>query len=112
MSEITDKPESLAAKIIAFLARELAVPAEKIGMLTRLREDLRLDGVDAANLIEAYSLIFDVDIEAFRANDYFAPEQGPRPLFSRILWIFGNGKALRTLTVKDLILAAEAGKLV
>lgn len=112
MSEVlADQQQSMAARVVAFLSGELAVPPERIGMLTRLRQDLKMDGVDAANLIETFALTFDVDIDAFRVNDYFTAEQGINPLLCHILWIFGNGRPLKTLTVKDLILAAEKRKL-
>lgn len=111
MSDNALKQESMASRVIAFLSNELAVPPEKIGMLTRLRQDLKINGVDAANLIEAFALTFDVDNDTFRVNDYFTPDEGINPLMARIFWIFGNGRPLKTLTVKDLILAAEKGAL-
>jgi len=111
MSEIAEKPESMASRVVAFLSNELAIPASDIKMLTRLRQDLKLNGVDAANMIEAFGLTFDVNVDAFRANDYFAPEEGGNEKLLWVLWIFGNGKPLKTLTVKDLILAVEKGRL-
>lgn len=91
-----------AEEVIAFLARELDVPQETITPASRLRQDLGLDGEDAEYLIEAFGLHFDLDMSGLRINDYFAADAGVNPVLSYMLWIFGNGRPLRTLRVSAL----------
>lgn len=111
MADDPDKYESPAKKVTSFFSNELALPAEQINMTSRLRQDLKIDGVDAANILEAYALTFDVDIDSFRVNDYFGTETEIHPVWGWILWIFGNGRPLKTLTVADLVRAFEKGRL-
>lgn len=105
--------ESTAAQIVALLAEALDIPAQRIGMLTRLRQDLKLDGPVAEEVIALFALTFEVDTGPFRVNDYFAATPGGagNGFFAPLLWMFGNAKPLKTLTVKDLVLAAENGTL-
>ena len=60
-------------EVIEFLSRELAMDKSKIWPSSRLRQDLRVDGADAMQLIEAFSVAFEVDTDDFRFTDYFAP---------------------------------------
>ena len=112
MTEIDEKYQTPAHKVRAFLANELAVAPETINLTSRLRQDLHVNGVDAGDIVEAFSLTFDIDISGFRVNDYFGPGPERSPFLSGILWIFGNGRPLKTLTVADLVRAFESGKLV
>ena len=100
-----------AKKIITFLSEELEIPAEKINLTSRLRQDLGLEGDSAADLLEAYSLLYDVEIDAFRINDYFGAPSELNPLLAHFLWIFGNSRPLKTLTVADLIRALDTKEL-
>lgn len=111
MIEAAGQYETTAHKVRTFLANELALPPDQINLTSRLRQDLKMQGGDAADIIEAFSLTFDVDITYFRANDYFGPGIDINPALATILWVFGNGKPLKTLTVKDLILSVEKGRL-
>ncbi|PJB73178.1 MAG: hypothetical protein CO093_01230 [Alphaproteobacteria bacterium CG_4_9_14_3_um_filter_47_13] len=105
------KYETPAHKIRAFLAEELAIPPETINLTARLRQDLKLDGTEAAELLELFSLVFDIDISGFRINDYFSEGTMISPLLSGFLWVFGNGRPLKTLRVSDLVHAFDKGKL-
>lgn len=111
MTDSTEKYESPAQKVIAFFSNELAVPPEGINMTSRLRQDLKMNGIDAVNILEAYALTFDVDIGNFRTNDYFGTEKEIHPVLGWMFWIFGNARPLKTLTIADLVRAFEAGKL-
>ncbi len=103
--------QDMTEKIIDFLSTELAQPPEKIHLRTRLRQDLGINGADAADILEAFSLTFDADIDDFRINDYFEVEAGVNPVLSYMLWMLGNGKPLKTLRVADLARAVEIKKL-
>lgn len=114
MTRIDEKYETKAHKVRAFIANELAVPPESVNLTSRLRQDLKIDGADAADILEAFALSFDVDDSAFRANDYFGTGAGgfaPVPGLEWVLWFFGNGRPLKTLTVADLVRAVEKGYL-
>lgn len=97
--------------MLAFLAEELDAPLDKLSIWTRLREDLKLDGDAANELIVNYAYAFHVDIDAFRVNDYFNAGTGgnPNPVLAKILWLFGNALPLKPLTIGDLIRGAEQG---
>lgn len=98
--------------LIAFLGEEIGETREQITIWTRVRQDLGVDGDAAADLIANYAYAFHVDIENFRFNDYFNTGGNPHPVLAWWLSLFGNGRPLKTLTVRDLIQGAEAGRLV
>jgi len=106
-----EKYETPARRVRDFLAEELDMPAEKINLTSRLRQDLKITASDAADILESFSLTFGIDIGGFRVNDYFSAGPTPHPAFSFLLWLFGNAKPLKTLRVTDLVRAFEAGKL-
>ena len=97
-------------EVIEFLSRELAMDKSKIWPSSRLRQDLRVDGADAMQLIEAFSVAFEVDTDDFRFTDYFGEKPQPQWV-AYMLWIFGNGQPLKTLTVQNLIHSALLKKL-
>lgn len=102
-------PSKTEKDVIAFLAGQLGEKGGGITIWTRIRQDLKLDGDDAAELIANYAYAFHVDIDAFRFGDYFSTAGSPHPLLAWWLYLFGNGRPLKNLTVRDLINAAEAG---
>ena len=97
-------------EVIEFLSRELAMDKSKIWPSSRLRQDLKVDGADAMQLVAAFSVTFDVDTEDFRVTDYFGEKPQPQWV-AFVLWLFGNGQPLKTLTVQNLIHAALLKKL-
>ena len=105
--------EKTEQDVLAFLAEELGLEREKLSIWTRLREDLKLDGDAANELIVNYAYAFHVDIEGFRVNDYFNAGTGgnPSPFLAKILWLFGNATPLKTLTVRDLVDGAMKGSM-
>jgi len=111
MNMTTQEYETPAQKVISFFAEQLGVLPESVNLTSRLRQDLGLNGEEAADLLELYALSFDVDIDAFRINDYFGADAGMIPVLSYLLWIFGNGRPLKTLTIADLVRAFDSGKL-
>lgn len=97
--------------VVAFLGEELGALPDDVSVWTRLRQDLRVDGDAANGLLADFSYVFAVDMAGFRVNDYFrAGDGGAHPVLSAILWLFGNAKPLKTLTVRDLVRAADAGR--
>ena len=97
-------------EVIEFLSRELAMDKSKIWPSSRLRQDLKVDGADAMQLVAAFSVTFDVDTEDFRFTDNFGEKPQPQWV-AFVLWLFGNGQPLKTLTVQNLIHAALLKKL-
>lgn len=96
---------AIQIEVIEFLSRELAMDKSKIWPSSRLRQDLRVDGADAMQLIEAFAVAFEVDTDDFRFTDYFG--ETPQPQWIAFtLWLFGNGQPLKTLTVENLTHAA------
>ncbi len=95
--------------VVAFLADALEMERSQITIWTRVRQDLKLDGDDAADLLANYSYAFHVDTDTFRFNDYFNTGGNAHPVLAWWLSLFGNGKPLRTLTVRDLVRGAEQG---
>jgi len=98
--------------VIAFLAQTLALPEEKVTIWSRLRQDLHVDGDVAADLIADFAYAFHVDLENFRFNDFFNTGGNAPAWMAWWLSWFGNAKTLKTLTVRDLIRAADKGYLV
>ncbi len=111
MSDDQPLQQTPAQRVIEFFSTELALPPEQIDLTSRLRQDLGIDDADAADLMEAYALTFDIDISAFRINDYFGADIGVHPVLSHIMWLFGNSRPLKTLTVADCAKALETGRL-
>jgi acyl carrier protein len=60
--------------IVAFVARQTAVRADRIRPETTLFGDLRIDGDDGVELLEAFSQRFGVDMSACDFRRYFGPE--------------------------------------
>lgn len=108
MTDLTQTAQT-STDVKAFLADLLQCEPESLQAPMRLRQDLGLDGADAEEVIEAFALRFDVDISLFRMNDYFGPEAGINPVWSFLLYLSGNAKPLKTLTIADLVTAAAQG---
>jgi len=75
----------------------------------RLREDLRLDGDDADEFLQAFSHEFKVDLSRLKFTDHFAVESGINPLTLLLHVVFEKRK--KSIRVSDLVVAAEAGYL-
>ncbi|OOQ57422.1 DUF1493 family protein [Mucilaginibacter pedocola] len=73
----------------------------EINLVTSIEEDLGVTGMEAVELIEKFSEVFNVDISCFTAKLYFHPE---------FYWGVEE-RIIRPFTVGDLYLAALLGKL-
>jgi acyl carrier protein len=97
---------ALEQKVKEFVARRINVKPECISLQTRLLEDLGIDGDDAVDLFEVFAQEFQVDISSLDLNKYFGPEAG----FNLFLFWLMPSSTLDTLTIQDLVSAAQAGK--
>jgi Protein of unknown function (DUF1493) len=97
----------IAKRVTEFLVRELRLRKTDLKRETRLRQDLRVYGTDAIELLEAFAEEFRVDMSGFDVAQYFWPE-GSDPI--RWLWRLLVGDKLLTMTVEDLVRSAESGR--
>lgn len=106
----------LQTRVIDFLSNEVGVRASDLSLETTLFGDLRLDGDDAAELLEKFGREFSVDLSQFHLSDHFGPE-GVWP-WTVIQWLapaFRRGtpeerSRLKPITIADLVRSAELGK--
>ena len=111
MDESSQIRQTPAQIVVNFLSEELGIPVEEINLTSKLRQDLKVDGEKAVDLLELFSLTHDVNIDSFRVNDYFGDEIANNRAIMFMMWLFGNGRPLKSLTVVDLIKSLETGKL-
>lgn len=97
--------------VVDFLADECGVTPEAITPHTRLRQDLGVNADNADEIIKDFGYAFRTDVSAFRISDYFSVMPRRSKAMGVLLWLSGNGKLLKTLTVADLVRAAERGRL-
>lgn len=67
----------LEQRVREFVARERAVPAERLRPDTTLFGDLGVDGDDAADLFAAFGREFGVDLRGLELGRHFGPEGLP-----------------------------------
>jgi acyl carrier protein len=89
--------------VISFLGEWLSCDDKKLGLDTRIGEDLGVDGDDAVELLEEYSKRFSVDISNFPFNEYFGPEVGSNPISFLYCLFVKNPGNLKTLYIRDLV---------
>lgn len=97
--------------VVDFLAGECGVAPEAITPHSRLRQDLGVNADNADGIIKDFGYAFRADVSSFRIGDYFSAMPRRNMAMSVLLWLSGNGKILKTLTVADLVRAAERGRL-
>jgi acyl carrier protein len=97
---------ALEQKVKEFVAKQICVKPESLSIQTRLCEDLGIDGADADDLFERFAEEFQVDLSTFQLDKYFGPEAGFNIFLS---WLVLSTK-LETLTIQDLVCAAQASK--
>lgn len=102
--------DELRTAIFRFTAQELRVNVERLRDQTQLGRDLRVDGADGWEFIEAFGAQFRVDISTFEPMRHFGPEAGPSPL--HWLWwaVTRSWPRLVPITLADLIVAAKTGR--
>ena len=60
--------------ISEFVAEFCAIPQSQLSATSRLEEDLGVSGDDAADLLEAFSTRYSVDLSSIRPHRHFWPE--------------------------------------
>ncbi|MEP6755959.1 MAG: DUF1493 family protein [Chthonomonadales bacterium] len=99
--------ESLEIRVKEFLAEYLDEPIAKFQNHCRIEEDLNYTGSDAAELIDAFAIYFEVTLENLDFHKHFGPE-GCNPFWLLLppIWLKDHGKY--PVTVQHLINVAEA----
>ncbi len=101
--------ENVLEEIKSIIHDQIGNSRSEINRSTRIFEDLRIDGDDAFELLDAFRKKFNVDMSGFNINEYFGPEGLDSIGF--IISIFSkNSVDLKPLTLGDLEEAAKAGK--
>lgn len=88
-------PKLLAQAVLKLVAECAGVDVEQISLDTAINLDLGVDGDDAAELLEAFSSRFAVDLATFRFDRYFGSEG------------LGFGGSMAPLTIRDLVQMAD-----
>ena len=108
--------QSLYDRVVAFVAKERAVRADRLTPETTLFGDLGTDGDDGIELLEDFAREFQVEMSGCDASRYFGSEGLP-PWFL-ICWIilaFRRGTSeerarLQPIRIADLVRSAELGR--
>jgi hypothetical protein len=114
--------KNLLQQIISFTAQETLSDIDSISLKTRLLEDLGIDGEDGEEFLMRFSREFEVDLSNLTYEKHFGAEAGSNPITLGFYFTFvffknlfnpniGDGKAdkLISITIEDLVHAAEAG---
>lgn len=107
MCAVNGSVSDTAERVAAFLGMELHVKTCDLHSETRLKQDLRVDGADAVDLLEKFAEEFEVDMSACDLSRHFGPESGDPFIW---LWQFITRKKLTPITVADLVCCAETGR--
>ena len=68
--------QDLTDRVIQFLSEQLGVREQRIAANTTIFTDLRVDGDDGVELLEAFGDRFDVDMTACEPARHFGPDGG------------------------------------
>ncbi len=77
----------------------------------RLYHDLRISGDDAADFLDKYSILFNVNIGNFQFSDYF-PHEGASLVANLMGLHIAPGQPYKDLTIADLLTGIQYGRLV
>lgn len=67
-------PDAVLERVFDLVAKKTGVERERLDASTRLVKDLGCNGDDAAELLEAFSEQFKIDLQEFPFMDYFSSE--------------------------------------
>ena len=110
-SHRTDPAQPLVAAVIAFVAKQLSVPPDRIHQNTRIERDLHCTGDDAAELMEAFARQFRVDLSEFQIDRHFGPEGWPIWRALRYLLLEGSlGPPTEDVTIARMVEGAQHGR--
>lgn len=93
-------------EVCALITKHRGMIKKGISLSTTLRDDLGMEGDDAAEFIDEYFIQFNIDALNFRFQDYFGDEG------FNLLDLFSVFKksTYRPITVEHLVRCAENGK--
>ncbi len=74
---MTAEPDALAERVRCFVAEAAGVRVDRVGLETRLSEDLGIDGGDASDVLNTFAERFGVDLSELRFDWHFSPEGLP-----------------------------------
>lgn len=95
-------------EIAEYIANFTGYPLEKITLKTRINEDIKIAGDDAAELIKYFAIKHKISLKQFNFDDYFYPEGLPLfPRWSHIRIFLRGEKIKKDFTVGDIIRAIE-----
>jgi acyl carrier protein len=97
--------------IVSLLARVSGVPKEKIMRTTRLREDLGIDGDDAAEFLREIVKLYSIDATDFEFVQFFNPEPSFPAILEYLFLFKRKKKPLLSMSLQYLIEAVGLGKL-
>jgi len=96
--------------VLKFVADYCSLDVDDLRPATSLFADLRIDGDDAAEFMQAFSNRFGVDISEFNFSRYFGSEAGFNPVVSLFRSMLGRTYRFTPITIADLAKAAESKK--
>jgi acyl carrier protein len=112
---------AIEEEVVAFVVEFTGYAEEKIKQESTLYDDLRVDGADGWDLIEAFGTKFSVDIRSFRPDEHFGPEGLPLSAPFQLLWYLiswpfkkrddrtpEEASGLKPIRIVDLTSAAES----
>ena len=102
--------DDLKTAIYRFTAQELRVNVERLQGQTQIGRDLRVEGADGWEFIEAFAAQFKVDIATFEPLRHFGPEAAPSPLHWLWWTVTRSWPRLVPIMLDDLIKAAHTGR--
>jgi acyl carrier protein len=108
--------QSLYDRVVAFVAKQRGVRADRLKPETTLFGDLGTDGDDGVELLEEFGREFSVDMSGCDARRYFGSEGlPPWFLFYWIILAFRRGTSeerarLKPIRIADLVRSAELGR--
>ena len=107
-----EKEEQLIKEIIAFVGGESGIDERDLHLESRLFHDLGIDGADAYDLLDKYSLKYNVSLGELPHHDCFNVETGIS-LIAILKRVFGKTymSSKEPLTIFDLVEGVKTGVL-
>lgn len=96
--------------VLKFVADYCSIELDELTPSSSLFSDLRIDGDDAGEFMQAFSNQFGVDISEFNFSRYFGSEAGFNPVVSLFRSMLGRAYRFTPITLADLANAAEIKK--
>jgi len=100
----------LEKEVRTFLSDFCSIPEKKININSDIVHDLKIEGDDAAELMDSFSKRFIVNLSTFDLSEYFVSESAFNPIRALCLLFYGKKKKLKNIYVYDLINAAKVKK--